>query len=404
MNQLSGNIPSEIGSCSQLLDFFANNNQLEGQIPSSIGNLAKLEKLSLEENQLNGNTPAELGNCSKLISLYLQRNYLSGNIPESLYNLLNLEVFSLYFNELTGGISPNVGRLSKLEVFYVDGNQLTGNFPAELGSITGIKKIFVDNNQLSGSIPSSIGNLVNLEKLYINTNQFSGDFPPIPNLTKLTHLGLNNNKLVNLPDLSMHKNRLVEASVQNNKFTFEDLEVNTQIASLYYEPQDTSINISISDLGNELMFTTSIGGIHNIYTWYKNREEQQGQNTAAFTISKSSITDGDEISVVVSNTKATALTFRKDTIIGRLPASLNKNLAKPKFKLYPNPANNELHVSVENEFENAPYIVQILDLSGRPIIVHSNAKDINISNLSSGTYILQIQTQNYLLNTKFVKQ
>ncbi len=58
--------------------------------------------LLLEDNQLTGEMPSELGSLSSLIWLNLSRNQLSGEIPLELGNLSNLEGLSLVGNELSG--------------------------------------------------------------------------------------------------------------------------------------------------------------------------------------------------------------------------------------------------------------------------------------------------------------
>ena len=58
--------------------------------------------LLLEDNQLTGEMPSELGSLSSLIWLNLSRNQLSGEIPPELGNLSNLEWLSLAENELSG--------------------------------------------------------------------------------------------------------------------------------------------------------------------------------------------------------------------------------------------------------------------------------------------------------------
>ena len=59
-------------------------NQLSGEIPSEIGNLTKLETLSLYNNQLDGEIPLSIGNMNNLSDLSLFNNQLTGHIPESL--------------------------------------------------------------------------------------------------------------------------------------------------------------------------------------------------------------------------------------------------------------------------------------------------------------------------------
>lgn len=52
---------------------------------------------------LNGNIPPELGNCSELTYLFLQDNGLDGEIPTELRQCSNLEELHLDNNQLTGG-------------------------------------------------------------------------------------------------------------------------------------------------------------------------------------------------------------------------------------------------------------------------------------------------------------
>ena len=53
-------------------------NQLSGEIPPDLGNLANLTELRLIDNQLSGEIPTELGNLANLTTLRLDENQLSG--------------------------------------------------------------------------------------------------------------------------------------------------------------------------------------------------------------------------------------------------------------------------------------------------------------------------------------
>ena len=66
-------------------------NQLTGEIPAELGDLTNLEGLSLFNNQLTGAIPAELGSLTNLERLYLYRNHLTGEIPAELGSLTSLE-------------------------------------------------------------------------------------------------------------------------------------------------------------------------------------------------------------------------------------------------------------------------------------------------------------------------
>ena len=80
-NQLSGEIPPELGNLANLERLFLDGNQLSGEIPPELGNLANLERLFLSGNQLSGEIPPELGNPANLERLGLGENELSGEFP-----------------------------------------------------------------------------------------------------------------------------------------------------------------------------------------------------------------------------------------------------------------------------------------------------------------------------------
>ena len=67
-----------------------NFNQLTGEIPPELGGLSNLTWLLLGDNQLTGEIPPELGRLSNLTELYLYGNDLTGEIPPELGGLSNL--------------------------------------------------------------------------------------------------------------------------------------------------------------------------------------------------------------------------------------------------------------------------------------------------------------------------
>jgi hypothetical protein len=98
---------------------YLNNNQLSGEIPAELGNLSNLFRLYLNDNQLSGSIPAELGNLSNLFRLYLNDNKLSGSIPEELG----------YLGNNHGGWMNGPFHL------YLENNELCGNTPASFENL-----------------------------------------------------------------------------------------------------------------------------------------------------------------------------------------------------------------------------------------------------------------------------
>ena len=90
-------------STGRVTGLYQNYNQLTGEIPAELGNLANLEWLNLTENELTREIPVELGNLANLEGLDFRNNELSGKIPAELGNLANLERLALEGNQLRAG-------------------------------------------------------------------------------------------------------------------------------------------------------------------------------------------------------------------------------------------------------------------------------------------------------------
>ncbi|KAL0665045.1 hypothetical protein Bca4012_101883 [Brassica carinata] len=93
------------------------------------GNLRYLFGMDLSENELSGEVPVELGGLLELYALNLSHNYLTGAIPKSFSGMKNMESLDLSFNRLQGHIPPQLTELSSLAVFNVSFNNLSGVIP-----------------------------------------------------------------------------------------------------------------------------------------------------------------------------------------------------------------------------------------------------------------------------------
>ena len=195
-NKLTGPIPAALGGLSNLRKLDLGGNELTGEIPVELGGLTNLIRLDIGFNQMTGRIPTELGELNNLRGLSLGENQLTGAIPAELGDLSNLEELSLYQNEFTGPIPAELGGLSNLRSLGLNWNQLTGPIPVQLGGLINLRELSIGANQLTGGIPSQLGNLSNLGELWLGENELTG---PIP-----TELG----NLVNLRSLSLGQNRL----------------------------------------------------------------------------------------------------------------------------------------------------------------------------------------------------
>ena len=256
-NVLSGQIPTELGSLSNLENLVLWGNELTGTIPTKLGSLANLELLSVSDNQLTGTIPTELGSLVKLKGLRLSENQLTGQIPTELGSLSNLENLVLWGNELTGEIPQTLVGLIMLESFSfynnlglcapvddafqtwlrgisivygsscapadspedravlvqvhsaTDGANWTNNtnwlsdehsirewYGVTIDANGRVNGLFLGDNQLTGDIPAELGSLTELEWMFLNQNQLTGEIPAeLGNLTNLAHLRLDGNRL-----------------------------------------------------------------------------------------------------------------------------------------------------------------------------------------------------------------
>ena len=178
---LTGDIPSDLWSLTNLQSLNLYNNQLTGSISPEVGNLANLQYLVLWANQFTGNIPVEIGNLSNLIRLDLDENQFTGSIPMEIWNLSNLKDLFLSSNQLTGELPSEIQNLTNLTYFFLSNNQLAGFIPSEIGNLNFLKYLRLNNNQFSGEIPESICNLNIFWNISYDFNISNNQFcPPYP--------------------------------------------------------------------------------------------------------------------------------------------------------------------------------------------------------------------------------
>jgi hypothetical protein len=84
-------------------------------------------------------------------------------------------------------------------------------------------------------------------------------------------------------------------------------------------------------------------------------------------------------------------------------AAVNDKLPSNSASIYPNPANSEVTISVDNKYHVQS--IQMMDITGREVknLTANNVVNINISDLKSGYYILNIQTTEGVISSKLIK-
>ncbi|XP_044485343.1 probable LRR receptor-like serine/threonine-protein kinase At1g74360 [Mangifera indica] len=113
-NQLSGEVPIEIGKMQNFSMLHLGFNQFYGKLPSQIDKLA-LVVLNLTRNSFSGTIPSEIGNIKCLLNLDLSYNNFSGTFPASFNELSDLSKFNISYNPFISGSIPSTGQLATFE-------------------------------------------------------------------------------------------------------------------------------------------------------------------------------------------------------------------------------------------------------------------------------------------------
>uniref|UniRef100_A0A0D3G915 non-specific serine/threonine protein kinase n=1 Tax=Oryza barthii TaxID=65489 RepID=A0A0D3G915_9ORYZ len=221
-NNLTGNIPKEIGNITTLKLILLNGNQLSGLLPDEIGNLQSLTRLQVDQNHLSGAIPKSFANLRSVKHLLVDNNNLSGPLPPELAVAKSLKILqadnnnfsgssipTLYYNmsglfKLLQGAIPDLSAIPQLDYLDLSWNQLTGSIPTnKLAS--NITTIDLSHNMLNGTIPSNFSGLPYLQLLSLKNNLLDGSVPSEiwagvnPNRNGSLVLDFQNNSLNMLP-------------------------------------------------------------------------------------------------------------------------------------------------------------------------------------------------------------
>jgi Leucine-rich repeat (LRR) protein len=302
-------------------------NNLNGEIPGiAINKLVHLEVLSLANNQLSGNIPSEIGLLVNLKKLYLHSNKeISGMIPKELGGLINLQVLHIYNTKISGAIPKELGQLKNLETLTLYYNNLTESIPRELGKLTNLKFLYLGSNRLEGSIPPELGQLVKLQRLDLFHNILTGSIPKeLGKLQNLLSLTIGKNKLTG--SIPIEFNELMNFNlfrIDGNNFVFSDLEpvVDTYITKLgdnfkYISQTKVDQTETLSVMLDEdiTLTSTSLTSTNNSYQWYKNDIPIEGAKNKNLVISNATDSDAGVYHFTVTNEKVPGLTLTRNPI------------------------------------------------------------------------------------------
>ena len=252
---------------------------------------------------------------------------------------------NLYDNNLVGTIPSEIGNLS--EIYWLDfwANELTGIIPPELGNCLKMKVISLEANSLTGTIPLTFANWTEMESLWLNNNNLFGDitniFASYPNLESLG--------IYNLPQITGDL----------------DLSNCTNLLQLFASKTGLS-SVDVRNSNNTNMLSCNVTSSPNL--------------TCIFVDDKNNI----PTSGWAKDSTATYVETQAEC-----DALGTENFSATTFNLYPNPAKGFFSINSRSVIES----VFVYDISGKLIKTFVAQNEYEISGLSKGLYLINIQSK-----------
>ena len=146
---------------------------------NGIGSGLSLVEVDVRFNQLSGPIPQELLSLTNLESFTASVNGFTGTIPD-FSALRRLNTLRLSDNSLTGML-PSFARQANIKALDLSSNQLQGTVPDNfLAASAAVESLFLDlsNNMLTGTVPGKLNQFTDVT-IYLRDNQFSGIDPAL---------------------------------------------------------------------------------------------------------------------------------------------------------------------------------------------------------------------------------
>ncbi|KAF5465085.1 hypothetical protein F2P56_015116 [Juglans regia] len=194
---------------------------ISGTLPSDLGSLTQLTSLSLQHNSFSGPLPS-LANLSFLEHVYLDQNDFTSIPPDIFQGLTSLQTFSLDDNSNlpTWTIPTELTQATSLVTFYASNASVYGSLPDIFASFPSLRDLRLSYNNITGPLPKSFGGS-GIRNLWLNNQQngMSGTIDVLSSMTQLSQVWLQKNQFTGpIPDLSKCTS-LFDLQLRDNQFT-----------------------------------------------------------------------------------------------------------------------------------------------------------------------------------------
>ncbi|KAJ6758921.1 hypothetical protein OIU74_025556 [Salix koriyanagi] len=194
---------------------------LSGTLPSELSTLSQLQSLSLQGNKLSGPLPS-FANIASLKELYIGSNNFTSIPTDFFKGLTSLQTLSMNenINLDSWAISTDLTESSSLTTFEASQANIIGTIPDMFASFPSLQNLRLSYNNLTGGLPPSFANS-GIQNLWLNNQEMglSGTIEVLPSMEQLSQVWLHKNQFTGpIPDLSKCKS-LFDLQLRDNQFT-----------------------------------------------------------------------------------------------------------------------------------------------------------------------------------------
>ena len=369
---------SGIEAFSSLKYFYAYNNNITIADFSQNPNLVVID---LENNLVSS---LNVTNCVQLRDVYISSNALTTiDVTQN----LDLRVLSCNLNNLSSiDVSMNVN----LENFRCYGNNLSS---IDVSNNTNLEYLFISSNNLTNL---DISSNHSLNTLTCDNNNLSS--LTLNNNTNLEYLGCSNNSLAML-DLSANT-QLTRVLCNNNNLTSIDVS-NAPNLFLFYTMNNQLETINLTNNSSLRFFRAENNDLNNVDI----------RNNTNNIITEFVATQNPNLTcVLVDNTNAAYLSNWQVDNSCHFVADENEcqtltieEIENVDFSMFPNPAST--HVNINLDVSSAQLkIYSIQGLFVKERVLNQGKNNIDVSDLSSGIYLVSIESVGKTITKKLIIQ
>ncbi|MBI4647560.1 MAG: T9SS type A sorting domain-containing protein [Bacteroidia bacterium] len=201
--------------------------------------------------------------------------------------------------------------------------------------------------------------------------------------------------------------------MQNNNFTFEDIEPNINLDTIFYIPQDSvlSADTLTAVVDSPFVISSKIGGTVNHYQWYKNGDSIAGATDSILYFPTVAWSDSGFYTCRITNDIVTDLTLWRhtvtlwvtDTLTGVRPKPQDQSPKSqdlsPKFQIpiWPNPAKRGETITITCQSYNSAgaeatvYNILCTKVYKTTAPAGKGKITINTDNLQAGVYTVVLK-------------